>query len=68
MKQKKKNGGRGEINTRKNVNKLEKIQRMGMKLVPELEGLQYEERLREINLSTLKQRRERGMEGCVGGH
>ncbi len=33
---------------------------MATQLVPELEGLQYEERLREINLPTLKQRRERG--------
>ncbi len=45
---------------KENVNKLERIQRMATNLVPELEGLRYEERLREINLSTLEQRRERG--------
>ncbi len=33
---------------------------MAAKLVPELEGLQYEERLREINLSTMEQRRGAG--------
>ena len=29
-------------------------------MVPELEGLTYEERLKEMNLPTLEQRRERG--------
>ncbi len=45
---------------KKHVNKLERIKRMATKLVPELEGLQYQDRLREINLPTLEQRRERG--------
>ncbi len=30
--------------TRKHINKLERIQRMATKLVPELEGLQYQDR------------------------
>ncbi len=45
---------------KKHVNKLETIQRMPTKRVPELQGLQYEERLREMNLQTLEQRGERG--------
>ncbi len=44
---------------KKHVDKLEKIPGMAMKIVPELEGLQYEERLREMNLQTLEQRKER---------
>ncbi len=32
---------------------------MATKLVPEVKGLQCQDRLREINLSTLEQRRER---------
>ena len=39
--------------------KLEKIQRIATKIVPELEDLTYEKRLKEIHL-TLKERRERG--------
>ncbi len=45
---------------RKHINELERMQRMAMKMVSELEGLQYEERLREMNLQTPEQRRERG--------
>ncbi len=45
---------------KKKKEKLERIQRMAIKLVPELEVLQYQDRLREINLLTLEQRRERG--------
>ncbi len=33
---------------------------MATRLVPELAGLQHQDRLREINQSTLEQRRERG--------
>ena len=40
--------------------KLERIQRIATKMVPELEDLTYEERLKEIHLTTLKERRERG--------
>ena len=45
---------------KKHVKKLERIQRMATKMVPELEELSYEERLKEIKLPTLEQRRERG--------
>ncbi len=45
---------------KRHINKLERMQRMTTKLVPELEGLQYQDRLREINLTTLEQRRDRG--------
>ena len=40
--------------------KLERIQRIATKMVPELEDLTYEERLKEMHLTTLKERRERG--------
>ena len=45
---------------KKHVRKLERIQRIATKMVPELEELTYEERLKEMNLPTLKERRERG--------
>ena len=45
---------------KKDINKVERIQRTATKMVPELEVLEYEERLREMGLPTLKQRRERG--------
>ena len=41
------------------VLKVERIQRIGTKMVPELEDLPYEERLKEMHLTTLKERRER---------
>ncbi len=37
-------------NKKKHINKLQSIQRMATKIVPEMEGLQYKERLRERNL------------------
>ena len=40
--------------------KLERIQRIATKVVPELEDFTYEERLKEIQLITLKEGRERG--------
>ena len=40
--------------------KLEKIQRIATKMVPDLEDLSYEERLKEMHLTTLKERRKRG--------
>ena len=43
----------------KHVLKLERIQRMTTKMVPELEDLTYDERLKEIYLTPLKERRER---------
>ncbi len=36
------------------------MERMATKMVPELEGLKCKERVKEIDESTLKQRRERG--------
>ena len=45
---------------KKHVKKLERLQRMATKMVPELVEMTYEERLRELNLLTLEQRRERG--------
>ena len=42
------------------VLKLETIQRIATKMVPELEDLTYEERLKDIHRTTLKERRERG--------
>ena len=40
--------------------KLERIQRIAIKMVPELKDLTYEERLKEMQLTALKERRERG--------
>ena len=42
------------------MTKLERMQRITTKMVPDLEDLTYEERLREMQLTTLRQRRERG--------
>ena len=44
---------------KKHVLKLERKRRIATKMVPELEDLTYEERLKEMHL-TLKERRERG--------
>ena len=45
---------------KKHVLKLERIQKIATKMVPELEDLPYEERLKEMHLTALKERRERG--------
>ncbi len=45
---------------KKDIRKLERIQRTATKMIPELEDLSYEERLEEIGLPTLQERRERG--------
>ena len=45
---------------KKDVKKLERIQKAATKMVPELRDKAYEERLREMNLLTLQDRRERG--------
>ena len=45
---------------KKDIKKLERIQRTATKMVPELRDLSYEERLEEIGLPTLQERRERG--------
>ena len=39
--------------------KLERIQRITTKIVPDLEDLTYEERLKEMHITTQKERRER---------
>ena len=44
----------------KNENNLERIQRAATRWVPELNELSYEERLKILNLPTLKARRTRG--------
>ena len=45
---------------KKHIRKLERIQRIATKMVPELKELTYEERLKEMKLPTLEERRERG--------
>ena len=45
---------------KKDIRKLERIQRTATKMVPELRDLQYEERLSKMGLPTLQARRERG--------
>ena len=47
-------------NKKKDIVKLERIQRIATKMVPELKDLEYEERLKEIELPTLQDRRKRG--------
>ena len=47
-------------NVKKDIRKLEKIQRVTIKMVPELRELTYEDRLKEMGLPTLQDRRERG--------
>ena len=42
------------------IRKLERIQRMATKMVPELRDLEYEHRLKEMGLLMLQDRRERG--------
>ena len=43
----------------KHVLKLERIQRISTNMVPELKDLPYEEILKDVHLTTLKERRER---------
>ena len=45
---------------RKHIQKLERVQRHATRMVPELRNLSYGERLKELDLPTLEQRRERG--------
>ena len=47
-------------NMKKDIRKLERIQRVATKMVPELRELTYEDRLKETGLPTLHDRRERG--------
>ena len=45
---------------KKHIQKLERVQRHATRMVPELRDLSYGERLKELDLPTLEQRRERG--------
>ena len=45
---------------KKHIRKLERLQKMATRMVPELKGMAYEERLKAMDLPTLEQRRERG--------
>ena len=45
---------------KKDIRKLERVQRAATKMAPELRDLNYEERLKEMALTTLESRRERG--------
>ena len=46
--------------TRSEINKLEGIQKRATKMVIELRGLEYEDRLRELGITDLETRRKRG--------
>ena len=48
------------IYAKKDIRKLERIQRVATKMVPELSELTYEDRFKEMGLPTLQDRRERG--------
>ncbi len=46
---------------KKHINKLERIQRIATKMVPELKDLSYMDRLKEMQLTTLQEQRERDL-------
>ena len=45
---------------KKDIRKIERIQRAATKMVPSLRDLSYDDRLKRLELPTLQQRRERG--------
>ena len=47
-------------NAKKDIRKLERIPKVATKMVPELREPTYEDRLKEMGLPTLQDRRERG--------
>ena len=49
-----------ESKSKKHIQMIENIQRRGTKLVPELVNINYTDRLKRLNLPTLKYRRKRG--------
>ncbi len=60
-----------EPHLKRNIEKIEKVQRAATRGVPSLKDLSYEERLRKLQLPTLTERRNRGdvimMYKCVEG-
>ena len=46
-------------NAKRDLRKLERIQRVATKMVPELRELTYQDRLKEMGLPTLQDRREK---------
>ena len=48
------------LHLKKHITKLENVQRHETRIVPELRGLGYEERLKELNLPALEGRTVRG--------
>ena len=46
--------------TKKNIRKVERVQRAATKMIPELRDMSYEKRLEMLELPTLESRRERG--------
>ena len=44
----------------KDIDKLEKVQKRALRMIPELNGLSYEEKLQHLNLFSLSKRRLRG--------
>ena len=48
------------MNFKKDIKTLEKVQRRGTKMIPELKDLDYEDRLKRLKLPSLVYRRFRG--------